>query len=91
MCVLPTHRMYLELMVVYENVGGPDYRLHLEWPTTILAILAAIVTIPIYVFYFYGSWFRERSAFAQSLAGERKSQGVPQDKPRVDAHEEERG
>jgi len=83
--------MYLELMVVYENVGGPDYRLHLEWPTTILAILAAIVTIPIYVFYFYGSWFRERSAFAQSLAGERKSQGVPQDKPRVDAHEEERG
>jgi hypothetical protein len=70
---------------VYENIGGPDYALHLEWPTTILAILAAICTIPIYVFYFKGQWFRDRSKFAQSLAGERKAQHVPAEKPRVDA------
>lgn len=55
----------------YRNVGGTGYRLHLEWPTTILAILALIVTIPIYVFYWKGQWFRERSKFAQTLAGER--------------------
>lgn len=55
----------------YNNVGGPRYRYHLEWPTTILAIIAFFVTIPVYVFYFKGQWFRERSAFAQSLAGDR--------------------
>lgn len=55
----------------YENVGGPDYKYHLEWPTTILAIIALFVTIPVYVFYFKGEWFRERSKFAQTLKGER--------------------
>ncbi|ODO00575.1 multidrug transporter [Cryptococcus wingfieldii CBS 7118] len=55
----------------YTNVGGESYRYHLEWPSTILAIIAAIVTVPIFVFYYYGAWFRERSKFAMSLAGER--------------------
>lgn len=72
------------MVVVYENIGGTDYRLHLEWPTTILAILAFFVTIPIYVFYFKGQWFRERSKFAQTLAGERQTEGVPsEEKPRL--------
>ncbi|WVQ75254.1 hypothetical protein IAR50_004867 [Cryptococcus sp. DSM 104548] len=55
----------------YTNVGGSSYRYHLEWPSTILAIIAAVVTVPIFVFYYYGAWFRERSKFAMSLAGER--------------------
>ncbi|WVR08319.1 hypothetical protein IAU60_005372 [Kwoniella sp. DSM 27419] len=59
----------------YSNVGGESYRLHLEWPSTILAIIAAIVTVPIFVFYFKGKWFRERSKFAMTLAGERKDRG----------------
>lgn len=56
----------------YKNVGGVGYRYHLEWPTTILAIVAFFVTIPIYVFYWKGQWFRERSKFAQTLKGERE-------------------
>ncbi|KAL7419360.1 hypothetical protein Q5752_006198 [Cryptotrichosporon argae] len=56
----------------YTNVGGSSYRLHLEWPTTILAIVATLVAIPVYVFYFYGAWFRDRSKFAQTLSSERK-------------------
>lgn len=69
--------------VVYENIGGTSYRFHLEWPTTILAIIAGLCTIPIYVFYFKGQWFRQRSKFAETLAGERKARGVPQEKPRM--------
>jgi hypothetical protein len=57
---------------VYRNVGPPGYGLKLEWPSTILGIIAIFVTIPIYVFYWKGQWFRERSKFAQSLAGQRK-------------------
>jgi len=59
----------------YRNIGGTSYRYHLQWPTTILAILAFIVTVPIYVFYWKGQWFRERSKFAKSLAGEREGHG----------------
>lgn len=66
----------LTLITVYTNVGGSSYRLHLEWPSTILAVLAALLMIPIYVFYFYGEWFRARSKFALSIAGERKDKTV---------------
>ena len=48
----------------------PKYTL--QYPSTILACIAAVVAIPVYIFYFYGAWFRERSPFAQTLAGERK-------------------
>ena len=43
----------------------------LEWPSTILAFIALVVTIPIYVFYWKGPQIRQRSRFAQTLAGER--------------------
>ncbi|GAM87881.1 hypothetical protein ANO11243_059090 [Dothideomycetidae sp. 11243] len=43
----------------------------LEWPSTILAFVAVAVTIPIYIFYWKGPQIRERSKFAQTLAGER--------------------
>ncbi|RMY95493.1 hypothetical protein D0861_00672 [Hortaea werneckii] len=55
---------------LYENVGPPEY--HLEYASTILACLAFVVTIPIYVFYWKGEWFREKSKFAQSLDADRK-------------------
>ena len=44
----------------------------LEYPTTILAVLAFVVTIPIFVFYYKGAWFRERSPFAQDLGTKRE-------------------
>ena len=55
----------------YEKVGKQRY--HLEYPTTILACLAFVVTIPIYVFYWKGPIVREKSKFAQVLASDRQS------------------
>lgn len=60
--------------VVYENI--PRFgSLHLVWPTLVLACLAALVTIPIFVFYWKGPAIRAKSKFAQSLASDRKAQG----------------
>ncbi|KAL8830701.1 MAG: hypothetical protein Q9191_001283 [Dirinaria sp. TL-2023a] len=56
----------------YEKVGK-TYKL--EYPSTILACLAFVVTIPIYVFYWKGPIVRERSKFAQTLASDRKKKG----------------
>lgn len=50
-------------------------RLGLEWASTLLAFLAIIVAIPVYVFYKKGPAIRERSKFAQSLADDRKKNG----------------
>ncbi|KAI7354017.1 MFS general substrate transporter [Hortaea werneckii] len=55
---------------LYENVGPQKY--NLEYASTILACLAFVVTIPIYIFYWKGEWFREKSKFAQSLDADRK-------------------
>ncbi|KAI0599775.1 major facilitator superfamily transporter [Biscogniauxia sp. FL1348] len=44
----------------------------LPYASTILACLALLVTIPIYVFYWKGPVIRERSKFAQTLAADRK-------------------
>ncbi|KAL8968172.1 MAG: hypothetical protein Q9183_002585 [Haloplaca sp. 2 TL-2023] len=48
-------------------------RLQLVLPTIILACLAFLVTIPIFVFYWKGPAIRARSKFAQSLACDRKA------------------
>lgn len=57
----------------------PFYSLHikhkLEVPTTILAVLAFLVTIPIFIFYWKGPVVRERSKFAQTLASDKKARG----------------
>jgi hypothetical protein len=50
-------------------MGG---RFHLEWPSTILGIIAICVTIPIYIFYWHGPWFRSNSKFASILASDRE-------------------
>ena len=54
----------------YSNVNS---RYKLEIPTTILACLAFLVTIPIYIFYWKGPIIRERSKFAQTLASDQKA------------------
>ena len=52
---------------LYSDIGKPQ---NLEYGSTLLACLAFIITIPIYIFYFYGPQIRARSKFAQTLAGE---------------------
>lgn len=54
---------------MYSNIGG---KLHLQWASTILAIVAIFVTIPIYIFYWKGPEIRRRSKFAQTLAADRE-------------------
>lgn len=56
----------------YENIPGM-YKL--QWPSTILAGVALLVTIPIYVFYWYGPQLRARSKFAQTVASDRAIYG----------------
>lgn len=48
----------------------PKYKL--EWPSTILGIIAIFISIPVYWFYVSGPKIREKSKFAQTLASERK-------------------
>ena len=56
----------------YTNIGGAK---HVNYASTILACIGILVTIPVYIFYFYGEWFRKRSPFAQSLADAVKETG----------------
>lgn len=56
---------------LYSNLGPHS----LEWASTLLAFLAILVTIPIYVFYRHGPAIRKRSKFAQTLASDRKARG----------------
>ena len=56
----------------YKNIGGAH---HVNYASTILACIAVLVTIPVYIFYFYGEWYRKRSPFAQSLADAKQESG----------------
>lgn len=67
----------------YSNLPKPYT---LEYPSTILACLAFLVTIPIYIFYWKGPAIRERSKFAQTLASDKKAlRGRPNEKRHEDA------
>jgi hypothetical protein len=57
----------LNFRTVYSNLGSHS----VEWASTLLAFLACLVTIPIYVFYVKGPQIRAASKFAQTLAHER--------------------
>lgn len=59
---------------MYTNIGKSH---QLENASTVLACLAILVTIPIYIFYWKGPAIRERSKFAQTLASDRKGKGGP--------------
>ena len=52
----------------FHYFGKPN---NLRVPSTILAGLAMVLSIPIYVFYKYGPKIRKSSKFASQLAGER--------------------
>ncbi|CAK96557.1 transporter mfs1 [Aspergillus awamori] len=54
---------------LYENIGG---KFHLAWGSTLLGCIAALVAIPIYIFYWKGPEIRRRSKFAQTLAADRE-------------------
>ncbi|EDN04982.1 hypothetical protein HCAG_08636 [Histoplasma mississippiense (nom. inval.)] len=60
---------------LYESIGN---KYQLEWPSTILAIVSFIVTVPIYVFYWKGPIIREKSKFAKTLATDRKARNIRQ-------------
>ena len=47
------------------DIGG---RRHLNYASTILACIASLLVVAVYVIYFYGPNLRHRSPFAQSLA-----------------------
>lgn len=75
--------MYAAVRIVYHKIPGrsdiyqPLYenngsKLHLEYASTILACLAVVVTIPIYICYWKGPTIRKRSKFAMSLDQDRK-------------------
>lgn len=55
----------------YENIG-PENR-KLVYPSTILACLAVLVIIPVYVFYWKGEQIRLKSRFAQELEKQRRA------------------
>lgn len=48
-------------------------RYTLEYPTTILACIAVVLVIPMFLLYFYGPTVRKNSRFAMSLANERET------------------
>lgn len=56
---------------LYTNLGRSN---PLAWGSTLLAFLAVLVTIPVYVFYVFGEKIRERSPFAQTLSSEKEAQ-----------------
>jgi hypothetical protein len=70
---------------VYENIPGRPS----EYASTILAYLALVVTIPIYVFYKNGPKIRAKSKFAESLDASRKK-NVAKRSGSVVSHSEKR-
>jgi hypothetical protein len=59
---------------LYGNIK-PQER-SLEYASTILACLAFLVTIPVYIIYWKGPIIRQRSKFAMSLDAERRAKGA---------------
>jgi hypothetical protein len=57
---------------VYHNIGDNPY----AYATTVLACLAVVVTVPIYLFYWKGPIIRAKSKFAQVLASDAKANGA---------------
>lgn len=77
-----------KIPTVYENIGN---KYKLEWPTTILGVLAILVTLPIYVFYWKGPEIREKSKFAQTLASDRLAKDMGKQNKKEIALKEQEG
>ena len=56
----------------FQNIGGQQ---HLQKATTILACIAFLLVIAVYVIYWKGPVLRKRSPFAQQLAGAKEQNG----------------
>jgi len=56
----------------YTNIGGKH---HLEYASTILACIAFVLVIAVYVIYWKGPALRKKSPFAQQLSSARAEQG----------------
>lgn len=54
----------------FENIGPPDR--HLQYASTILFCISALLVAAVYVIYWKGPTLRKRSKFAQKLAEERQ-------------------
>lgn len=58
---------------MYRNIAtGTKWQL--VAPSLILAGIGAALCAPVFVFYFHGLWFRERSKFAQSIEAKRQEE-----------------
>ena len=55
---------------LYSNIA-PGTKWQLPVPSFILAGVAVLLCIPVYVFYIWGEWFRKKSPFASELEKER--------------------
>ena len=55
----------------FDNIGKKQGR-NLEYANTILACIATVLVLAVYVIYWYGPTLRARSPFAQQLASARK-------------------
>lgn len=67
-----------DLKAIKVPVGKPGKRLAAA--STILAGLAALVTVPVYAFYWKGESVRARSPFAQNLEREAEGAGAREEK-----------
>ncbi|KAG9678229.1 MFS transporter, partial [Aureobasidium melanogenum] len=56
----------------YTNIGGKD---HLQYASTILACIACLLVVSVYVIYWKGPVLRKRSPFAQQLSSAREEHG----------------
>ncbi|CAD0109990.1 unnamed protein product [Aureobasidium uvarum] len=56
----------------YTNIGGEH---HLEYASTILACIALLLVVSVYVIYWKGPVLRKRSPFAQQLSSAREENG----------------
>ncbi|KAF2151511.1 MFS multidrug transporter-like protein [Myriangium duriaei CBS 260.36] len=56
----------------FQNIGGKD---HLEYASTILACIAALLVLAVYVIYWKGPVLRKRSPFAEQLNNVREEHG----------------
>lgn len=66
---------YAGPMYGVNEANGIDRPHNLVWGSALLGVFAIFVTIPIYVFYWKGEWFRNRSKYAQTLASGRDERG----------------
>lgn len=61
--------LYAEPM--YRNIAsGTKWQLVI--PSLILAAIGAALCVPVFIFYFHGTWFRENSNFAQNIEAKRQ-------------------